>query len=359
MTDAHFESLRADLEGLSVPQGESRNLRWVGPPLAVGRTASGDYEIFIRGPELRATSSLVRRHLQHGEWRSADGGEPFAASRIVLPSAPHFGSIATLIAIELLRAGILQPSGIQAAFTDVEPIIELAMRRGALSESIIIGLIGELSLLRQIVLARSGLPGSMMHALDFWQGWQEGGRDFRIGVHSIEVKTTQASSSIHEFTGLHQLEANALPSGSTEQLHLLSIGLAASTTLGETLPSVVDSISTLLSGAYGGGEIVDEFVRRVSLYGRQSGGSYVHATMREWGVYGTRYAHTFVPRLYRVDDPAMRLLGRDLLAQTFVQAEGLSFSMHIPAQVSPFNPAESWEAEIADMQQPLWNVHTY
>lgn len=350
MTDAYFESLRADLEGLSVPQGESRNLRWVGPPLAVGRTASGDYEIFIRGPELRATSSLVRRHLQHGEWRSADGGEPFAASRIVLPSAPHFGSIATLIAIELLRAGILQPCGIQAAFTDVEPIIELAMRRGALSESNIIGLIGELSLLRQIVLARSSRAGSMMRALDFWQGWQEGGRDFRIGINSIEVKTTQLSSSIHEFSGLHQLEAKVLPSGATEQLHLMSIGLAASSTLGETLPSVVDSIATLLSGTGGSLEVVDEFIRRVTLYGSQSGGSYVHDTMREWGVYGTRYAHTFSPRLYRLDDPAMRLLDRDLLAPTFVQAEGLSFIMHVPPQVSAFNPAASWEAEITAMQ---------
>ena len=92
-------------------------------------------------------------------------------------------------------------------------------------------------------------------------------------------------------------------------------------------------------------------LRRVSLYGSQSGGGYVHGTMQGWGVYGTRYAHSFPPRLYRLDDPAMRLLDRELLSRTFVQPDGLSFTMHLPSQVSPFNPAPSWEDEIEAMTQ--------
>ncbi len=352
MSDLHFEALREDLEALCVPEEQARNLRWLAVPLAIGRTATGDYEVFIRGPELRAGSALVRRHVQHGDWRPEEGGEPFSASRIVLPSAPHFASIAALIAIELLRAGVAEQGGAQTAFTDVEPIIEMALRRGALSEAVIIGLIGELTVLRQLILARGGQPEKMMRSLDFWQGWQEGGRDFRIGDHAIEVKTTQASASIHEFSGLHQLEAKQLPSGAMEQLHLMSIGLAASTTMGESLPSVVSSITTLLSVAPEGTEVANEFMRRVSLYGTLSGTGYAHATMRDWSVYATRYTHTFLPRLYRVDDAAMLLLGRDLLAQTFVQAQGLSFTMHIPEQVSAFNPAPSWQVEIELMSGP-------
>ncbi len=346
MTNVHFETLRESLEALSVPEGQTRNLLWLATPLAVGRTASGYYEVFIRAPELRASSALVRRHVQHGDWRPEQGGEPFSASRIVLPSAPHFASIATLIAIELMRSGIDEPDGIQPAFTDVEPIIEMAIRRGALSESVIIGLVGELTVLRQLILARSDRPEAMMRCLDYWQGWQEGGRDFRIRDHAIEVKATQASASIHEFSGLHQVEAKQLPSGAVEQLHLMSIGLAASTTMGESLPSMVTSIVTLLSSVSSGSELGDEFVRRVSLYGTLSGSGYVHQSMQEWSVYGTRYAHTFLPRLYRVDDPAMLLLRRDLLGRTFVQAEGLSYTMHIPEQVSAFNPAPNWEAEL-------------
>lgn len=346
MTVIHFEVLRENLEALSVPEGQTRNLQWVAPPLAVGRTASGDYEIFIRASELRASSALVRRHLQHSDWRPEQGGEPFSASRIVLPSAPHFASIAALIAVELMRSGIAEPDGVQPAFTDVEPIMEMAIRRGALSEAVIIGLIGELTVLRQLILARSDQPEALMRCLDYWQGWQEGGRDFRFGDHAIEVKTTQASASIHEFSGLHQVEAKQLPSGAIERLHLMSIGLAASTTIGESLPSMVASIVTLLSSVSSGATLADEFVRRVALYGTLSGSGYAHESMQEWSVYGTRYAHTFLPRLYRVDDPAMLFLGRDLLGRTFVQSEGLSYIMHIPEQVSTFNPASSWEAEL-------------
>lgn len=164
MSDNYFETLRDDLESLAVPRGHVRNLRWLAPPLAIGRTASGDYEIFIRGDELRTSSSLVRRHVQHGEWRPEEGGDPFSASRIVLLGAPHFASIAALIATELLRAGIAGPTGAQQAFTDVEPIIEMAIRRGALSEQSIIGLVGELTLLRQL-LARVGEPEKMLRRL--------------------------------------------------------------------------------------------------------------------------------------------------------------------------------------------------
>jgi hypothetical protein len=349
MTDAHFETLRDDLEALEAPDGHARNLRWLAKPLAIGRTASGDYEIFIRGTELRASSSLVRRHVQHGDWRPEEGGEPFSASRIVLPAAAHFASIAALIAIELLRAGVAGPAGVQPAFTDVEPIIEMAIRRGALSEEAIIGVIGELTLLRQLILARISEPEKMLRCLDYWHGWREGGRDFRIGSHAIEVKTTQASTSIHEFSGLHQLEPAQLPSGEIESLYLMSVGLAASNSIGENLPAIVGSIAHLLSPSAAGPELAEEFLRRVSLYGTLSGSGYNHATMQEWSAYRTRYTHTFLPRLYRVEDPAMLTLSRTLLSQTFVQPQGLAFTMHIPDQVSAFNPAPNWETDVETM----------
>lgn len=357
MSDHHFEALRAELEALSVPNGLIRHLRWLAKSLAVARTTSGDFEVFIRGPELRANSSLVRRQLQHGAWRPEAGGEPFFASRIVLPSAPHFASIAALIATELLRAGIAGPRGPQSAFTDVEPIIEMAIRRGALPENVIVGLFGELTVLRQLIFPRTHQASTMLRCLDCWRGWQHGGRDFQIGHHSIEVKTTQASSSIHEFSGLHQLEPNLLPSGRLEQLHLMSIGLAASTSIGESLPSLVDSIASLLRSATGGNELASEFARRVALYGSQSGGGYAHESMADWSVYGTRYVHTFQSRLYRLDDPAMLLLTPGLLAQTFVQPDGLSFTMHIPEQVSAFNPSPDWVSEAEIMLGGLSQVN--
>lgn len=346
MSDIHFESLRADLEQLNVPIGHVRNMRWLVPPLAIGRTATGDFEVFIRGPELHAASPLVRRHMQHGEWRPEEGGTQFSASRIVLPSAHHFASIAALIAIELVRAGIAGPRDAQQAFTDVEPIIEMAIRRGALAENVVIGLIGELCILRQILLAQTNRPESTLRCLDFWQGWQEGGRDFRIGNYSIEVKTTRSENSVHQFSGLHQLEPMLLPSGDLEQLNLMSIGLSSSSVFGETLPAIVDSIVMLLSTTTKHSDVADEFLRRVSLYGSQSGDGYAHATMQEWAAYSGRYTHTFLPRLYRINDPAMRLLNREQLANTFIQPQGLSFTAHFPDRVSAFNPSLNWEIEL-------------
>jgi hypothetical protein len=349
MSDLQFEFLRAELDSLDVPKGQVRNLRWLAPSLAVARTPSGDFEIFIRGDELRATSSLVRRQLQHGAWRPQEGGEPFFASRIVLPAAPHFASIAALIVIELVRAGISGPRGPQAAFNDVEPIIEMAIRRGALPENVVLGLLGELTLLRQLLLQRIDHPVTLLRCLDHWRGWQNEGRDFQIGDNSIEVKTTQHASSIHDFSGLHQLEPKQLASGRTEKLHVMSIGLAVSTSMGESLPSMVGSIATLLAEATDSKELADELVRRVALYGSQSGVGYTHESMAGWNAYATRYVVSFPPRLYRLDDPAMLLLTRDVLAQTYVQPDGLSFTLHIPDRVSPFNPAPDWVIEVEAM----------
>lgn len=348
MSHTTFEALRDDLEALQAPAGEARNLRWLSPPLAVARSATGDYEIFIRGDELTATSPLVRRHLQHGEWQPQDGGAPFPASRIVLPSAPHFASVAALISVELLRAGLGSGADPQVAFADVEPIIEMAIRRGALPENVIIGLIGELIVLRQCLLSlgvQSHLRGAI---LETWQGWQSG-RDFSFGSNSVEVKTTQSEGSIHEFSGLKQLEEARLPGGAQEQLHLLSIGLTPSTAMGESLPYIVDQVLGMLGDDANLGPLQSAFLARVETYGASNGLGYRHATMSDWSAYATRYTPTFPPRLYRVADPAMRLLRREQVATTFVAPDSLTFSVHFPDRVSAFNPAPSWQSELSQM----------
>ncbi len=335
---------------MEVPEGRARNMRWLADLLAVGRTTSGHFEIFICGNELRASSGLVRRHMQYGDWQPLEGGANFSANRVVLPEAPHFASIAAVIAVELLRSGVSDTDEIQRAFSDVEPIIELAIRRGALPENVVVGLVGELILLRQLFIANSHRPTAFLRVLDFWQGWQqEGGRDFRLGGHSIEVKTTQSNSSIHKFTGLHQVEPTLLPDGRLELLSILSIGLAASTTIGESLPQIVNDILSILSRSPSCEEISSEFLRRVSLYG-QSGRGYEHSSMQEWSVYDVRYAHTFEPRLFQVNDPAFAVITREMLSTTFVQADDLSFTAHFPDQVSAFNPVPNWETEIQNMQ---------
>lgn len=351
---ATFEQLRAELELFNPPSGEIRRLHWLAHTLAVARNAAGDYEIFLRGPVLHVQSSLVRRHLQHGNWRPTGDGEMFSASRIVLPSAPHFASVAALISIELLRAGIASADSPQGAFTDVEPIIEMAIRRGALPENVVIGLIGELMILRQCLLTISDKPHRRAAVLDSWCGWQNG-RDFTFRFYSIEVKTTQLASSIHEFTGLHQLEETQRPSGEYEQLHLLSLGLTASAVTGESLPTIVDQLLDMLGNRHTVefSPLQASLLERIERYGEESGTGYKHATMKDWSVYSIRYTSTFSPKLYRIADPAMRMLRRKEIEETFVLPQSLSFTMTFPDTVSAFNPALNWQGEIASMLSQL------
>jgi hypothetical protein len=227
----------------------------------------------------------------------------------------------------------------------------MAIRRGALPENIIVGLIGELILLRQCLHVSEGGPSRQADLVEAWQGWRFGGRDFRIGSHSIEVKTTQAANSIHEFSGLHQLEPQRLPDGSNEQLHILSVGLAPSTSMGESLPAIIESILEMLGRSQLGTTpaLQDLFIRNVEEYGSSNGTGYAHHSMSGWSVYCTKYTHTFLPRIYIVDDPEMRLLSREELSRTFVQPSSISFTLHLPDRVSAFNPAPSWQEAVAKM----------
>lgn len=94
-------------------------------------------------------------------------------------------------------------------------------------------------------------------------------------------------------------------------------------------------------------EIQSAFLEAVETYGAFGSIGYRHLTMRNWSTYAVRYTHTFAPRLYRVADPAMRILRREELDRTFVLSDSVSFTLHIPDQVSAFNPAASWEDGVA------------
>ena len=350
MTDAApivFEDLRDRLAGMDVPAGDARRLIWlVQGRLGAALTATGAHEIFLGGPELSATVPLVARHLQHDRWEPNYGGSSFAATRVLLGSAPHFASMAALIAVELARFDLSDDNTLQRAFEQVEPLIELAIRGGALSTEALLGLIAELQLLRVGLLAvptkkrRSVLMG--------WRGWTKG-RDFVFGRHAIEVKATLGPGSRHSFGGVHQLEAQPLSVGGMEALHLMSFGLVEADGGGQSLPDLVEDLASLLDGDEGEpGSGRADLVEKVREYGGPGAAGYDHWTMSDWAAYQGRYAINFT-RLYSVDDPAMRLLTSSLIEQTFAVPGSVSFELQFPVSVSTFNPAANWQAEIAAM----------
>lgn len=352
MTTLTFETLRDILETLDVPQGEARALQWVVPDqLGAAKTTSGDFEIFLLGEQLDARSNIVRRHLEHGHWQPMHGGETFTASRIVLPPAAHFAPIAALIAMEFARGGIGEGVPTQAVFDDVEPIIELAIRRGSLSEEVMLGLFGELLTLLVILRVPSLTLSEKAVLVGGWQGWRQG-RDFIFGAHAIEVKSTRGAASVHAFSGLHQLEEQQLENGEFEMLHLLSLGLQEVSEGGQSLPGLVDDLLGELGDPWSDeaepSPLQAQLINWIAAYGA-GGRGYRHNTMRDWPQYAVRYALTFAPRLYRIRDDGMALLARSAVEETFLRPDSLTFEVAFPARISPYNPSHDWQADLGSI----------
>jgi|SRR5579859_4090267 len=343
----NYEVLRDQLTALEVPAGDARRLIWViTDRLGAAMTANGAYEIFLAGSELAAAVSLVARHLQYDHWESSEDGATFAATRVQLGSAPHFAAVAALIATELARLDLTTDAAMQAAFSEVEPIIELAIRRSALSAEVLLGLMAELHVLRVVLLATRMSERPL--ALHGWRGWTQG-RDFVLGPHAIEVKATLGDTSRHAFSGVHQLEPQLLSDGRQEVLHLMSFGLTEVEQGGHSLPELVDDLASLLDdGSEHGASGRAQLLAMVREYGGAGAPGYDHDTMRGWCVYQLRLAISFA-RLYAVEDTEMRLLTSALLDQTFTVPGSVSFELQLPSRVSAFNPAERWQAEVAAM----------
>lgn len=343
----NFETLRDRLSDLEVPAENARRLLWAVPErLGAAMTSSGLYEIFLAGPELSATQAVVARNLQYDRWEPSDGGAEFAATRVLLGSAAHFAAVAALIVTELARLDLTTHTAMQAAFNEVEPIIELAIRRGTLSTESLIGLFAELQVLRVALLASP--VTDRLRTLIAWRGWTKG-RDFVMGRHAVEVKATLGDNSRHSFSGLHQLEAQTLPDGAQEMVHLLSFGLTEVHQGGQSLPELVDDILSLLSdNSPQGAGACTQFLGMIREYGGISASGYDHTTMRGWSAYQIRLQITFT-RLYAINDPEMRLLTSAALDGTFVVPSSVSFELQLPTRVSAFNPAQNWQGEVAAM----------
>lgn len=348
MSDLTYEILRSRLDSLPrPPRDDAREVLWIIPKLlGVAVTGLGAFEIFLAGKRLQAVTAAVRRHLQHDRWQVA-GHEPFEANRVVLPSEDHFKAVAALIVIEMVRLGLGQGGRAdQDVFHDVEPIIELALHRGALPEEAMIGLIGELLCLEQVLLAIQDRPELKSAALDLWRGHQRSARDFLLGGVALEVKTTRLAASVHVAHSLGQIEPQQTSEPVEASLLLLSIGLAQTEGDGFTLPGLADRILRLLrdsavpEGVFSPTQ--DLFLQNLRLYGGSPDGGYDHLRMRSFRLYQTTFTSTFVPRLYDLADEDIHLLRRSDLAGKIVLPAQVQYGFELPERVNELNPVPVW-----------------
>lgn len=345
-----FETIREHLVTLPTPKGSAdRSTLWiVDRVVGIARTATGRLEVFLVGA-VHAALPHVRRHLERGEWSAPESGETFAASRIVLPEGGHFEAIATVIVIELLRNGPVSDSAsLQNAFSAVEPIIELALRNLALAEASVLGLLGELLVLEQLLIGANALHIPAAHIVAAWRGHERGARDFVIGNLAIEVKTTSLPVSRHRLSNLGQIEPRVTQGGVAEQIMLVSIGLTQ-TPLGQhSVAAVTDRILDRFKGPAAEAVRVN-LLSNLIRYTTEPGVGYDHASMRTLLAYQRGHDISFTPRLYDLSDQEVKLLRAKDLAGTFVDVDDVEYAFTLPERVNEKNPVRSWQQVVAAM----------
>jgi hypothetical protein len=312
-----FEQLLLLTQELPLPEDDAeREVRWCEDEhiLGISRQQTGGIELFLCGEELRASSTLIQRHMKFDHW-TRTGGEVFRANRLVLPSDDHFVPVAAFLAEELLRRNVT--NSLATSFAQTEPLIEMALKRIALSEEEILGLLGELRFL-EVLLSVAVESRQRAIALDAWRGHERGARDFLFGIHSVEVKSTRSDRSLHRIGSVMQVDPRRSESNEPqEELFLLSLGFKPDSSsnhlsLGLSLPSQVDAILQKLappnSKDDSSGELQTLFLEKVASYGA-TGRGYEHEDMRSWSAYQTRWQHGFL-RIYDMNDSAIQVLRR-------------------------------------------------
>lgn len=325
----------------AVPVGiteDDRTITWLTDAQVVGvaRNSRGHLELFLAGAQLTPRTRTVKSAIHHHSWHR-DTQPPLSANRILLPALGHFDQVGAFIAAELLREKA--DTNLERAFAVTEPLIELAIKRLEISESAILGLVGELLLLDALCRRADDLHvGAIVQA---WDGWRRSARDLTWEGTGVEIKTTTRATSSHAIHGVHQIEpAPATDDDSGEaRLFLVSVGLrhADPNVPAISIPSLMESIVERLN-ATGASASVDELLARVAMYGSESGIGYEHTTMANEAPFTTPFTVTFF-RAYDMTDSAVEVLRRDdVVAHQHVDAQSLNFRVDLPATISVDNP---------------------
>ncbi|WP_417261772.1 PD-(D/E)XK motif protein [Celeribacter sp.] len=318
--------------------GDDRAITWLTDAKVVGiaRNSRGHLELFLAGHELKPRTGTVKTAMRYHSWHR-DSLAPLDANRICLPALGHFDQVGAFIATELLREKA--DVNLERAFAVTEPLIELAISRLEVSENAILGLVGELLLLD--ALCRRAADPQVAPIVQAWDGWRRSARDFTWEGTGVEIKTTTRATSSHAIHGVHQIEPTPASDDDTGETRLLlvSIGLchADPNAPAVSIPSLVESILERLNAA-GASGLVDEFLKRVSVYGAESGIGYEHATMVNEAPFTTTFRVTFF-RGYDMKDSAVEVLRRDdVVAHQHVDAQSVTFRVDLPATISLGNP---------------------
>ncbi len=285
-----FESLPSAREG-----------RWSVDPLVENRvylTRSDDARnaLFIVGPLASFGTYPKSRAIQHASGVvPVPGGNPIEALRLTSPAGGYGNRAVAHVAYEILALLSTKPSIPNADLVaQVSWVLELlSSQEATMPPDQQKGLIGELLLLRKlIVVAQSaGLP--TREALRRWMGWDKAKRDFAAEGLAIEVKATALATRRHHIGSIDQLETHG-----QETIFLFSVGARLDPTAPRKLPDIVNECRQLLLSLDGSPDEdarmqYDEVVQR---YGYDASQEAVYRALP-----GVLNFH-LPPRFYRVSD---------------------------------------------------------
>jgi hypothetical protein len=340
--DRSYEWLRERLAHIAPAARDSeRELLWVDAEkrIAVARDIKGKVEVFIVGPALVAKSRIVRDSVEHQSWTTSEGRE-LPATRVVLPPMPHYDGVAAFLCTELLSNGVQHEP--QKSFSLTEPVLAMALARTQLADQVLMGLVGELALLDNLL--RRCSRSDVETVLESWAGSSPSSRDFQLGSVGIEVKTTTALSSTHHVQGVYQVELGHSNTGAPESaLFLLSLGVnwIAGDEGGTTLPRLVDSILAQVENE----QAREGFAARIKQYGGDAAIGYDHVRDRERPRYLQRFSFRF-ERLYDMTDSGIKVLrSPQLVGLSDIEPSSVTFKIQLRDQVrGELNPLTGWQA---------------
>jgi hypothetical protein len=344
-----YEEIARLLEGLEPPpRPDELHVEWLDASrMGVGVDSLGRYALLIVGAPLAPKIDIVAQAVRDGEWRTPTGST-LKGSVLQLPQGDAFRTATSTIAAELFRCG-LETRPCQEAFAEVEPFVALVLRRMLLPEEYVLGLIGELLILRELLQTACGRVPPATDPTACWRGWQRQARDFVLPRASIEVKTTGLSVSRHRISGLDQVEPRAIDGDQLERLFIASVGLRRSSGgIGHSIAGLADDIILALRrDSTDPNQAEAKFLDRLRQYGPEGFEGYRHPEMREQQFFAQCYTTIFSPRAYDMGDVNIRVLRRSDLASQFqcVVPENIEYTIDLPDSVpgSPDNPCADIE----------------
>lgn len=342
---SQYDEIKKRVADLEPPGAESEyemRTEIVGK-LAYGRGYGGSYVICFLGADLNPSSDRVKQYLHYSDsWRSEGGGSDFEGSLLTFPESEEFSAVVAMIAMECIDAGI-ESWDMAHCLPKVEPIIELVLSQPNLPGSFVVGLYGELFVLRAVMTCMKGAMGTVSDPTGCWKGAERSARDFSVdcGGESIgiEVKTTLGNSSRHTISGLDQVELQV--GDGEEKLYLASIGIQKSPG-GESIAGLTDNILDLIKSlSPTPTDDQNKFLDRLKSYGPSSTQRYDHVRMKDEQPFSVGYDHHF-NRLYDMGDRNIEIIRSECVKKRrHVEHRGISYKISLEDKIPDSrNPVE-------------------